>query len=94
GVMTFIVNQDGIVYQRSLGPNTDALARAMKTFDPDSSWQKAQPGKYSQTLVDARFVVGEPHDRPVCRPGGAGQQRLRRRVAEIPVSICNSGAFE
>ena len=45
GVMTFIVNQDGIVYQKSLGPNTDALASAMKTYDPDSSWQQAQPGK-------------------------------------------------
>jgi hypothetical protein len=45
GVMTFIVNQDGIVHQKSLGPNTDALARAMKTYDPDSSWQQAQPGK-------------------------------------------------
>ena len=44
GVMTFIVNQDGIVYQKSLGPNTDAAARAMMTYDPDASWQKASPG--------------------------------------------------
>jgi hypothetical protein len=43
GVMTFIVNQDGIVYQKSLGPNTDALARAMKTYDPDATWQKVSP---------------------------------------------------
>jgi hypothetical protein len=43
GVMTFIVNQDGIVYQKSLGPNTDAVARAMKTYDPDASWQKVSP---------------------------------------------------
>ena len=42
GVMTFIVNQDGIVYQKNLGPNTDALARAIKAYDPDASWQKAQ----------------------------------------------------
>ena len=41
GVMTFIVNQDGIVYQKNLGPNTDAAARAMKAYDPDASWQKA-----------------------------------------------------
>ena len=40
GVMTFIVNQDGIVYQKSLGPNTDAAARAMKAYDPDATWQK------------------------------------------------------
>ena len=43
GVMTFIVNQDGIVYQKSLGPNTDATARAMMSYDPDASWQKASP---------------------------------------------------
>lgn len=45
GVMTFIVNQDGIVHEKSLGPNTDAIARAMKTYDPDSSWQKVQTVK-------------------------------------------------
>jgi hypothetical protein len=42
GVMTFIVNQDGIVYQKSLGPNTDAMARAIKAYDPDASWQKVK----------------------------------------------------
>jgi hypothetical protein len=38
GVMTFIVNQDGVVYQKDLGPKTDALARAMTTYDPDDTW--------------------------------------------------------
>jgi Protein of unknown function (DUF2950) len=45
GVMTFIVNQDGIVYQKNLGPNGGAVAKAMKAYDPDSSWQKAQGAK-------------------------------------------------
>jgi len=40
GVMTFIVNQDGVVYQKDLGPNSAAIARAMKAFNPDSAWQK------------------------------------------------------
>ena len=40
GVMTFIVNQDGVVYQKDLGPNTAASARSMKQFNPDSTWQK------------------------------------------------------
>jgi len=40
GVMTFIVNQDGVVYQKDLGLNTAAIARAMKQFNPDSTWQK------------------------------------------------------
>jgi len=38
GVMTFIVNQDGIVYEKDLGPKTNALARDIDAFDPDSSW--------------------------------------------------------
>ena len=40
GVMTFIVNHDGVVYQKDLGPNSAAIARAMKEFNPDSSWKK------------------------------------------------------
>lgn len=39
GIMTFLVNQDGVVYQKNLGPNTPAIARAMTTFNPDSSWK-------------------------------------------------------
>ena len=39
GVMTFMVNQDGQVFQKSLGPKSAALAGAMTRFDPDSSWQ-------------------------------------------------------
>lgn len=38
GLMTFIVGQDGVVYQKYLGPNTAAIAKAMTRFDPDSSW--------------------------------------------------------
>ena len=40
GVMTFIVNHDGVVYQKDLGPNSAAIARAMKEFNPDSTWKK------------------------------------------------------
>ena len=40
GVMTFIVNQDGVVYQKNLGPNSAGTARAMKSFNPDSTWTK------------------------------------------------------
>lgn len=39
GVMTFIVNQDGVVYQKSLGPRSGAIAGAMTRFDPDASWR-------------------------------------------------------
>ena len=40
GIMTFIVNHDGVVYQKNLGPSTAAIARAMKEFNPDSTWKK------------------------------------------------------
>jgi hypothetical protein len=41
GVMTFIVNQDGVVYEKDLGPNTATAAAAIKSFNPDASWQRA-----------------------------------------------------
>jgi Protein of unknown function (DUF2950)/Protein of unknown function (DUF3300) len=37
GVMIFMVNHDGVVYQKDLGPETAALARAMTRFNPDST---------------------------------------------------------
>jgi hypothetical protein len=42
GVMTFIVNEDGVVYQKDLGKKTDVLAKAIKEYNPNSSWQKAE----------------------------------------------------
>jgi hypothetical protein len=44
GVMTFIVNQDGVVYQKDLGRNTEKTAQAMKLFNPDSTWKKVKSG--------------------------------------------------
>jgi len=38
GVMTFIVNHDGVVYQKDLGPRTAEIARAMKLYNPDEGW--------------------------------------------------------
>ena len=40
GVMTFIVNEDGVVYEKNLGRKTEVLAKAMKEYNPDSSWRK------------------------------------------------------
>jgi hypothetical protein len=42
GVMTFIVNHDGVVYQKDLGRNTEKTAQAMKLFNPDSTWKKVE----------------------------------------------------
>lgn len=45
GVMTFVINQAGQVYQKDLGPNTTALAKRIQAFNPDSSWSKVVSGK-------------------------------------------------
>jgi len=42
GVMTFIAGVDGVVYQKDLGKKTEVLARGMKEYNPDSSWQKTK----------------------------------------------------
>jgi hypothetical protein len=42
GVMTFIVNQQGCVYQKDLGPKTGKLAPGMKAYDPDPSWKASR----------------------------------------------------
>jgi len=39
GVMTFIVNQQGRVYQKNLGPKTAQIAAAIAEYDPDPSWK-------------------------------------------------------
>jgi hypothetical protein len=41
GVMTFMVSHAGIVYEKDLGPSTEAIAPAMTRFNPDSSWKKS-----------------------------------------------------
>jgi hypothetical protein len=43
GVQTFIVNQDGIVFQKDLGEDTATAVEAIQSFDPDSSWTAIVP---------------------------------------------------
>ncbi len=42
GIMTFIVNQDGKVYQADLGRGTQATASAIQRFDPDKAWSEVK----------------------------------------------------
>jgi hypothetical protein len=42
GVMTFIVNHDGKVFQKNLGPTTTEIAKSMKAYNPDSSWTEVK----------------------------------------------------
>ena len=41
GVMTFIVNQDGVVYEKDLGPKTAEMAKDMARYDHDATWRKS-----------------------------------------------------
>ena len=40
GVMTFLINQDGVVYEKNLGDKTAEIAGAMTEYNPDSTWHK------------------------------------------------------
>jgi hypothetical protein len=42
GVMTFIINQDGVLFQKDLGNTTAETAKAMTEFDPDDTWSPVQ----------------------------------------------------
>ncbi len=42
GVMTFIINQDGVLLQKDLGKTTTEIATAMTEFDPDASWSPVE----------------------------------------------------
>jgi hypothetical protein len=42
GVMTFVVNDDGTVYQKDLGKKTESLGKAVQEYNPDPTWRKAE----------------------------------------------------
>jgi hypothetical protein len=42
GVMSFLVNHDGVVYEKDLGKQTQSIASATTRFNPDTTWRKAQ----------------------------------------------------
>jgi Protein of unknown function (DUF2950) len=54
GVMTFIVGDDGIVYEKDLGMKTDTVAKAMKEYNPNSGWQKAEEGEQESTADEQK----------------------------------------
>jgi hypothetical protein len=42
GIMTFVVNQDGIAHEKDLGPETATLVKAITRYDPDDTWRPAK----------------------------------------------------
>ena len=42
GIMTFVINQQGKVYQKDLGPKTESIVKDMKAYDPDTTWIRSK----------------------------------------------------
>ncbi len=57
GIMTFLVNHDGVVYEVDLGPETEAKAKAMKVFDLDAKTVRVPD--QDETLTDADVAAEE-----------------------------------
>lgn len=54
GVMTFIVNQDDVVYEKDLGPQTSSAVKEITLFDPDGTWRPVQTDEPLTTLASRR----------------------------------------
>ena len=71
GVMTFVVNQDGIVREKDLGPDTDGAARGMTLYNPDGSWGSS-PVVRGLDMESGRVMHGS------CSDGACVDRGLRR----------------
>ena len=45
GVMTFIMNQDGILYEKDLGEKTTEIASQIREYNPDATWSKVESSR-------------------------------------------------
>ena len=83
GVMTFIVNQDGVVFQKDLGEDTATAVETIKTFDPDSSWTAIVPPRRGGR------VTAPADDRRATRPAHACS--LESSCARVPSQWAAAG---
>ncbi len=60
GVMTFIVNQEGVIYEKNLGPDTSKLAGAVTVFNPDPQWKRLNSIWRGACEVPEREASGLP----------------------------------
>jgi hypothetical protein len=42
GIKTFVVNQDGVIYEKDLGRSTGSTVEAMTVYDPDKTWKRVR----------------------------------------------------
>ena len=59
GVKTFIVNNNGIVYQKDLGPDSLNIVKNMELYNPDSTWQ-ATDDQWPASVADVSTSEGKP----------------------------------
>ncbi len=59
GVKTFIVNNNGIVYQKDLGPNSLEIVKNMELYNPDSTWQRTND-EWPSSMADASMEGSKP----------------------------------
>lgn len=64
GVMTFVVNQDGNIFEKNLGKNTRRLAEAITVYNPDKSWKKV---KVPETSAQNEPCSEDANQRPFCK---------------------------
>ena len=57
GIMTFIVNQDGKVFQADLGPDTQARQAQMKRFDPGKGWSPVSATKFNSNHAEESLTM-------------------------------------
>jgi len=79
GVMTFVVNQDGVVHEKNLGPKTAAIARTLTAYDPDPTWKTVAPA--AAAAPGPTVITGTAPLMPaaVVRVVGTGSLGLRLR---------------
>jgi len=71
----FIVGVDGVVYQKDLGKKTEVLARGMKGYNPDSSWQKTK--EQEEMACRPKASVRNSGDDLLTTPWRAGHRSYR-----------------
>ena len=57
GIMTFIVNHDGVVYQKDLGSQIGKIASVMNQFDPDATWQRVDQKNLTVNVQQRKDVI-------------------------------------
>jgi hypothetical protein len=70
GIMSFITNHNGVVYQKDLGEDTEKIAQAMTEFDPGPGWTKTADATMTKDPADPPESPFPPPASPPAQPAG------------------------